>query len=285
MAIPKRIIDSGNIAVKECKHGLFTYLANDLFVGRSLDLYGEWTEPEIDHLTQLVLPNSIIVDAGAFIGTHTIALAKITGIGGFVYAFEPQRMIYNILCGNVAMNGLSNVKCYNAGLADVPGRATIPLLDPTFKQNFGSLGLNQYTEGDITPITTIDSLELQNCHLIKADVEGMEVKVLMGAQLTIKKFKPILYVENNRPDTSQNVIATVNNLGYTAYWDILNYYNPNNFFGNKINVFKKFAPEVNLLCIPEHENVIVKGFIKVNGEDDDWKKAIGRLAKKRKTTI
>lgn len=281
MAVPKRIIDHHNIAIKKCKHGLFAYLVHDLFIGKSLDLYGEWTEPEIELLSNFVFPKSVIVDAGAFIGTHTVALAKMTGHYGFIYAFEPQRMVYNILCGNVALNNLLNVKCFNAGLSDQPGKAFIPLLDPSVEQNFGALDLSKFTEGDATTITTIDNLNLRGCNLIKADVEGMEAKVLKGAEKTIKKFKPILYVENNRNETSEKTMKTIFELGYKAFWHILDYYNPDNFFGNKKNVFKSYAPEANMICVPKNSGTKIRGLIEVSGKKDNWEKALKRLAKKR----
>lgn len=60
---------------------------------------------------------------------------------------------------------------------------------------------------------------MEECHFIKVDVEGMEENVLRGAQKTIMKFKPILYVENNRWDKSADLIGFVRNLKYIMYWD------------------------------------------------------------------
>jgi FkbM family methyltransferase len=280
MIIPKRVIDNNNIAIKNCKHCLFVYLKKDQFIGKSLDLYGEWTEAELELLSKFVTPKSVVIDAGAFIGTHTVALAKMVGHYGFVYAFEPQRMIYNILCGNIALNNLLNVKCLNMGLSDTPGKAFIPLLDPSVPQNFGALDLGHFGEGDVVPITTIDNLNLRGCNLIKADVEGMETKVLKGAKDTIKKFKPFLYIENNRKETSEKTIKTIIGLGYKAYWHILNYYHPDNFFGNKKNVFKNYQPEVNVFCAPKNSDIKIEDLVEVDGKKDSWEKALKRLAKK-----
>jgi FkbM family methyltransferase len=283
--VPKRIIDNHNIAIKNCKHGIFAYLINDQFIGKSLDLYGEWTESEIDMMSNFITPRSVVIDAGAFIGTHTIAFANMVGRFGFVYSFEPQRMIFNVLCGNVALNNLLNVKCLNMGLSDTPGKAFIPLLDPAVEQNFGALDLGHFGEGDAVTITTIDTLNLNGCNLIKVDVEGMEARVLKGAEITIKKYKPVLYVENNRVDVSAKTIKTVLGLGYRAYWHIIDYYNPKNFFGNKKNVFKNYSPEANMVCIPKNSNIEMKGFIEVTGAKDNWKEALKRLAKRQLTKI
>ena len=63
------------MAVKRCKHGPFMYNRNDTFVGRSLDLYGEWCDFEIQLLRNFIRPGDTVIDAGANIGTHTIVFA------------------------------------------------------------------------------------------------------------------------------------------------------------------------------------------------------------------
>ena len=42
--------------------------------------------------------------------------------------------------------------------------------------------------------------------LIKMDVEGYESKVLLGAMKTIKKYKPVIYVENNEQKGKYNTV-------------------------------------------------------------------------------
>ena len=48
------LVENRHVAIKRCRHGLFMYNRNDAFVGRGLDLYGEWCEFEIQ-LMRLVL--------------------------------------------------------------------------------------------------------------------------------------------------------------------------------------------------------------------------------------
>ena len=275
--IRKRILTTKNVAIKKCKHGYFAYLVNDTFVGRSLDIYGEWTEPELDLLKDFVFPGSVVVDVGAFIGTHTVFFAKKTGPMGHVFAIEPQRVPFNLLNANVALNNLLNVKCINVALSDKRGQTTIPLMDPAAQQNFGAFGMG-HRQGEPTPVITLDELKLPTCNLIKADVEGMEAKVLRGGEKTIKKYRPVLYIENNRKDTSKEIINTLISLNYRCFWHILDYYNPGNYFKNKKNVFSAFRPEANLICVPKDIKFDLKGSTKVTGPDDDWEKALRRLA-------
>lgn len=277
MSIPKRILTNKNIAIKKCRHGCFMYYVNDLFIGQSLDIYGEWTENEFICLDSLIFPGFVVVDVGAYIGTHCVFFGQKVGPNGFVYAIEPQRNIFNLLCANVAMNNLLNVKCINAAAADKASIAHFPILDPGAKQNFGAIGIDKFDTGESIETITIDSLKLSRCNLIKIDVEGFQAKVLKGASETIKKFRPILYVENNTVKGSRSTLEILRSLKYKCFWHILPYYNNDNFFKNPKNVFERFQPEANMLCFPVEVKAEVTGFTEVTGKNDNWKKALQRL--------
>jgi FkbM family methyltransferase len=129
------------------------------------------------------------------------------GQAGTVHSFEPQRVVFQTLCANVALNSLTNVHCHQAAVADAPGEIIVPILDYTSENNFGGLGLGGYERGECVPVVTLDALHLDDCRLIKIDVEGMELQVLRGAQATIARCRPLLYVENDRPEHSHALIA------------------------------------------------------------------------------
>ena len=69
--------------------------------------------------------------------------------------------------------------------------------------NWGGLALGSCSEGEEVEVITIDSLKLSACDFIKVDVEGMELPVLQGAAENLRKYRPILYVENDRAEKSQ----------------------------------------------------------------------------------
>ena len=74
------------------------YNVNDDYIGRSLDIYGEFSEGEIEAFSLLVHPGDIVLDVGANIGSHTIWFAQAVGPTGGVMAFEPQRLLFQTLC-------------------------------------------------------------------------------------------------------------------------------------------------------------------------------------------
>jgi hypothetical protein len=88
--------------VKQCRHGMMLYNVHDLYVGRSLDQYGEFSQGEIDLFGQILKPGQVVLDVGANIGAHTLWFAQTVGPSGTVLAFEPQRIVFQALCANLA---------------------------------------------------------------------------------------------------------------------------------------------------------------------------------------
>lgn len=248
--------------LKDCRHGRMLYNAHDTHIGRCLDLYGEWSEEEIGILRQVLRPGDMVIEAGANIGAHTIPLAKIVGPAGGVCAFEPQRLTFQTLCANAALNSLTNIHCYQAALADKPGSLVIPIADPYADQNFGHVEIRGHARGEATAILTIDSLPLRACRVIKLDVEGMELPALIGASETIKKFSPILYVENDRPDREKELIRLIDSFGYTMFWHRPLLFNQHNYFKNPDNVFGSTG-SINMLCVPRAASHSITGLNRV----------------------
>src|SRR4029078_4119505 len=100
------MVETRHIAIKNCRHGLFMYSRNDNFVGRGLDLYGEWCDFELQLLRNYIKYGDTGIDGGAHIGTHALASGNMVGPTGIVHAFEPQRRLFGMLAGNVALNSL-----------------------------------------------------------------------------------------------------------------------------------------------------------------------------------
>lgn len=270
---------NGHVAVKRCRHGWFMFNQNDKFVGKSLDLYGEWCEAELEILAPLLRPGRVVFDIGAFIGSHTVFFAQRVGPSGRVFAIEPQRHAFQMLCGNVALNALTNVTCFPCVAGKEAGWRNLGEVSQTVVANFGATPALIVPRGEPTRMMRIDDLELTRCDLMKIDVEGMEEEVLAGAEATIRRFKPVIYCENNRDDGPRTLLRQLNDLGYKAWWHFVNYYSPNNFFKCEENIFAPYFPETNILCVPKTANIVVKNLIEVQGIDDDWRKAIERTNK------
>src|SRR5262249_9061914 len=136
---------------------------------------------------------------------------------GRVIALEPQRIMYQMLCGNLALNAIDNVIAHNCAAGRSTGSIAVPSVDYSKPGNFGAVSLARSSQGDIVALVTIDSLALPSCHLIKVDVEGMELDVLEGAKNTLQQFRPPLYVENDQPEKSPPLIAHLLALDYRRH--------------------------------------------------------------------
>jgi len=242
----------GAYRLKRCRYGPMLFNRHDRFVGRSLDRYGEYCESEAALLRSVLRPGDVAIEAGANIGAHTVAMAKALEGTGRVIAFEPQRLVFQLLCANLALNELYNVEARSVGLGKAPGRVRLPVALPGQEFNFGGVALAGHDSGEAVPIETVDAMNLRSCRLIKADVEGMEQEVLQGAEATIRRCRPILYLENDRRDHSPALLRMVMGWGYRVWWDVPPLYNPNNVAGDPENIFPA-VHSLNIFCIPEEQ--------------------------------
>jgi len=282
---PPRAFERSGIAMKDTRHGPMMYFANDLFVGRSLDRYGEWCEAELDLLRPILTAGDVVVDVGANVGTHTVAFGAAVGPSGKVIAIEPQGRVHDLLTANAAANGLRQVSCLRAAAGASVGTVRIRTIDVEQASNVGGVAVDTaHTEGDAgageeVPMVTIDSLELASCKLLKVDVEGLEVAVLTGAAATIARCQPVLFVENDTVERSPELLAAVRGLGYDAYWHVARYYRPDNWFAGAEDVFAAYQPQANLVCVPGGTRpACVQGLEPVRGETDDFVQAMKRGA-------
>lgn len=237
--------------VQKCRHGQMLFSDHDAFVGRSLDLYGEYSEAEADLLLHALKPGGIAVEVGANIGALTVPLAKKAGA---MYAFEPQRTTFYALCGNVFANNLKNVFCFQRALGSERKLVTIPDIDYDFPGNYGAYSLVTSTAFDAVPIKVpvemnmLDDFGLPACDLLKVDVEGMEGDVLSGGVELIEKHRPVLYVEIDRADSREKVLRFAKDMGYECWQHFPPLYREDNWkAGDNENVFGEMV-SVNLLA-------------------------------------
>lgn len=253
--------------VKECRYGTFVCNKNDWPIGTSILNYGEYAMEELNFLKQLITKDSVVVDAGANIGTHTVWFSQHAAT---VIAFEPQRIAFQTLCANAALNNCLNVHAFHAAVGKECGQILVPFRDQNQPNNFGGVPLAGATEGEFGQLVTIDSLNLVRCDLIKADVEGMEADLLYGASETIAKFRPLLYLEADGAQAHE-AIRMLFKLGYACYWHMPNLFNPHNIEGNPEDVFitnGNIMVSINMLCVPAERNIEVKGLDMIKSPEE-----------------
>ena len=253
------------------RHGIFVANENDVYIGRALIAYGEFCELEWSLLRRYCRPGETVVEVGANIGGHTVAIAQAVGAAGRVVAIEPQPVVFQALCANLALNCLLNVTALNCGCADSPRELALPAVDYAQEGNFGGIALRPQGAGHASAVRCepLDDL-LRDCaqvDFIKIDVEGMEQHVLAGATRTIDRFRPVLYVENDRQGNSKSLIQAIQALGYRAWWHVPPLFNPQNYYGNPRDLYPGIC-SFNMVCIPADRDAELPEGLRVASADD-----------------
>ncbi|MBJ7414621.1 MAG: FkbM family methyltransferase, partial [Niveispirillum sp.] len=172
---------------------------------------GECLDHYMALCTGLLLEGDTVIEAGASVGAFTLALARAVGPSGNVHCFEPQHAAYGLLSRNVRENSLEQVHAHQVALGASKGHVFVQ------PANSGGIAMS-VAAGDPMPIVTVDSLELPALRLLKADVEGTGMDVVLGAEKTIIRCRPALYLTANVPEQASILIDRLTELGYRLWW-------------------------------------------------------------------
>ena len=227
--------------LKDCRWGQFILLRGDM-ISQFMDMYGEWSETEVELYRHLLPSDGICIEVGANIGAHAIPLSKICS-EGTIFCFEPQRPLFQILCGNAALNNRLNIVARNQAIGAKKSTLEIESCDYEESWNYGAFSIkdgfsreakfsgNVTKESiDIVPIDGIPAIQqLKKIDLIKIDAEGLEFEILRGAELTVNRFLPDLFVEANDQSVFDNVLGLVKRWGYNGRWFVSHRFREDNF--------------------------------------------------------
>ncbi len=175
--------------------------------------HGDWELGEYNIVMQHISEKNVAIDIGAHVGLWSKRLVK-----DFkqVYCFEPLEKHIECWHKNVTKE-FNNVDIYDVALSDVEGTSEMTV--PFKNSGMSTLHYHEYVPNDYikqdVQTKTLDSYDFDKIDFIKIDVEEHEYKVLRGAQKTIEKHKPILYMEVN--DQQATVFLESLNLGYKLF--------------------------------------------------------------------
>lgn len=198
---------------------------------------GRHYEPDVSlMMCQIVEPGDLVVDVGANAGFFTGLLGVLAGPSGRVLSFEPGANNLGRLKNNIALNKLDNVTLIEQPASNMPG-------DITFFINSDDSGGNAMWDVGTFPgnvksaaapesvtlrATTLDA-EVERLgrgmpKLIKIDVEGAELQVLLGAAKMLTGCKVPFVITEYHPfglgkmgTTPEALRAFMEGLGYSAF--------------------------------------------------------------------
>jgi FkbM family methyltransferase len=188
-------------------------------------------ETELQELSNNILgehTDGIVLDVGANLGSYVVPLAKRNPHLQFE-VFEPQRIVYYQLCANIFLNRLSNVYAHQFGLSNEQRVTSYVLPNYAEETNIGAFSIDfdtrlkdyevktqGYTER--MRIIPLDLMQYEKIRLIKIDVEGHELSVLLGAEHTLREnnYPPIIFEAWTWkfPEKREALFSYLKNLGY-----------------------------------------------------------------------
>lgn len=193
--------------------GRFLVHPQDL-IGRVVIGGREW-EPHVARAMEAhARRDRIAVDVGAYVGLHTVRLARLFG---HVHAFEPQGEIFRLLGANLALNDCTDAVTLHAqalwdrrcrlrllpdAVQEVEMRRREGAVDYAEIRNAAALGFEPaedesrpLDDGSAVDADTLDSHRLAAVGLLKIDAQGADLRVLRGAEATIRASRPVILFE------------------------------------------------------------------------------------------
>jgi FkbM family methyltransferase len=245
---------------KRCRWGDFLLLRGDL-LSEFVNLYGEWCEGEVELFRSLLSADSTVIEVGSYIGMHSVPLSKCCSHGR-VFCYEPQRVIFQVMCANLALNNCVNV--FASQFAVGKENSILEIESSAYDKpwNYGAFSLTTgfstegHFGGSVTkePVTVVrlddEAIlhKIERLDLLKIDTEGFEVNVLDGAATLIQECKPFIFVENNRREHFDTLVANLMDRGYRCYWFCSRRGRENNF--NRA-FWMVQGHDVNMICVSE----------------------------------
>ncbi len=165
--------------------------------------FGAWEHEVLRFLSDasaaLWSGETVFVDVGANVGSHTLYMAKHAAT---VHAIEPWPPVLRRLRHLVEINELSNVVIHPVGVGSEEG--SMPFFEPP-EDNLGTGSFaadhGQQEQGEDLPIRPGDALfaeqGIDEIHLVKMDIEGYEKFALQGMRATNERDRPVYVMELN----------------------------------------------------------------------------------------
>jgi FkbM family methyltransferase len=170
-------------------------------IGRYLLIYRKFELAELRYCARMLVPGTVAIDVGANVGIFSLTLSRGVTDSGGVIAIEPSPANFARLTSHININCRANIRALQVAAGKESGNARINVdVDPAFGAAVGS-DVPDVRSGRMVSVEvrTLDDIWDEECRpkvgLIKIDVEGGEVDVILGANRLISTCRPVLLVE------------------------------------------------------------------------------------------
>ena len=161
----------------------------------------------------------VMYDIGANVGFFSLIGARIVGVEGRVYAFEPEAGNAASLRRNASLNDLDQIEVIEKAVWSESG--TGALIVPSSGSEFSLLSqvaVEPSPDAKEVELVAIDDLvtagDLELPSLVKIDAQGAEAEILRGMADTLRRARPVVICELH--ETGPEVLEVLTGLGYEA---------------------------------------------------------------------
>jgi FkbM family methyltransferase len=183
---------------------------------------GVYEQGTISILQSRLKTGHTFIDVGANIGFLSLTAASIVGNEGSVIAFEPHPKTFSLLSENAHLNGFSQIKLNQKGVGAI--NETVTIYSEDKNRGGASITNKRSDKGTTIQVERLDDLYSGEVDMIKIDVEGYEMNVLLGAEQLIRNSHPILIVEfstdRNNVTSGLEMYEWIQKLGIYSFYKL-----------------------------------------------------------------
>lgn len=187
-------------------------------------VYGTWEPKLMQVVTDIVKQGMTVIDVGAHIGYYSLYFAKCAGPTGRIFSFEPVPENFELLRKNVLLNQISWIQAFSNAVYSCTKDISLFVPEESANPGEASVVEDRGTRQILVHAVALDSFcSSGNIRpdVIKLDVEGAELDVLLGARTTIERYSPKLLIELHHFDgnvAGHPVPGWLTSQGYQVRW-------------------------------------------------------------------
>ena len=157
-------------------------------------------------INEKIIKNNII-DLGAWIGDNTIPWSMNLP-QSVIYAIDPSSRNINFIKEMASVNKLTNVKPIQVAVSDkVETLSTNGNIDHCSFVYNNKMNNGNHKEYAVTLDSLHDDGDIKDIGMIHLDVEGMEYRVMKGAEKIINMYKPVITFEQHLEIDNYDIIS------------------------------------------------------------------------------